>query len=148
MNNKLSVGVWDYGMGTDRYVGEGYKPYMKFEYRIRAIGKLKGVGGIEITYPCDCSEENFGRIKPILDECKLKIIGMGVELVCNKEWKDGSLSAIDPARRDKSAGLVKKAMDFAQGIGVKTVSLWLGQDGFDYLFQNDYIKHTRTWWKR
>lgn len=140
MNNKLSVGVWDYGMGTDRYVGAGYKPYMKFEDRLRAIGRLKGVSGVEITYPCDCNEENYETIKPILEEGNLSIIGMGVELVCDKEWKDGSLSAMDPARRAKSVSLVIKAMDFAQSIGVKTVSLWLGQDGFDYLFQNDYVK--------
>lgn len=140
MNNKLSVGVWDYGMGTDRYVGEGYKPYMNFEERVRAIGKLKGVSGIEITYPNDANEESWGRVKPLLEECKLTIVGMGVELVCDKEWKDGSLSAINPARRAKSIDLVKKAMDFAASIGTKTVSLWLGQDGFDYLFQNDYVK--------
>lgn len=140
MNNKLSVGVWDYGMGTDRYVGEGYKPYMKFEDRLRAIGKLSGISGVEITYPCDCNEDTYENIKPILAEGGLSIIGMGVELVCDKEWKDGSLSAMDSARRAKSVSLVKKAMDFAQSIGVKTVSLWLGQDGFDYLFQNDYVK--------
>lgn len=140
MNNKLSVGVWDYGMGTDRYVGEGYKAYMNFEERVRAIGKLKGVSGLEITYPGDVNEESWGRIKPILEECELSIIGMGVELVCDKEWKNGSLSAIDPARRAKSVALVKKAMDFAASIGVKTISLWLGQDGFDYVFQNDYGK--------
>ena len=140
MNNKLSVGAWVYGMGTDRYVGQGYKDYMNFEARIRAIGKLPGVTGLEITYPCDVSEENWEQIKPVLEECGLTIIGMGVELVCDKEWKNGSLSAIDPARRAHSVNLVQKAMDFAQSIGVKTVSLWLGQDGFDYLFQNDYVK--------
>ncbi len=140
MNNKLSVGAWVYGMGTDRYVGNGYKEYMNFEERIHAISRLKGVTGMEITYPCDVSEDNWNSVKPVLDKAGLSIIGMGVELVCDKEWKDGSLSAVDPERRRKSVELVKKAMDFAASIGVKTVSLWLGQDGFDYLFQNDYVK--------
>jgi len=140
MNNKLSVGVWAYGMGTDRYVGEGYKDYMKFEDRVRAISKLDGVDGIEITYPGDISEENWDAVKPVLDEGGLTISGMGVELVCDKEWKSGSLSALDPERRAKSIELVKKAMDFAATVGVETVSLWLGQDGFDYVFQNDYAK--------
>jgi sugar phosphate isomerase/epimerase len=140
MDNKLSVGVWAFGMGTDRYVGEGYKDYMTFEERVRAISKLDGVDGIEITYPGDINEDNYEKIKPLLDEGSLSISGMGVELVCDKEWKDGSLSAIDPARRAKSVKLVKKAMDFAVTAGVKTVCLWLGQDGFDYVFQNDYAK--------
>ncbi len=140
MQNKISVGVWDYGMGTDRYVGDGYKERLSFVERVRRIGKLEGVEGIEITYPNDVNENNWAEIRPILEECGLAIAGMGVELVCDKEWKDGSLSSANAAQREKAIGLVKGAMDFACSIGVKVVSLWLGQDGFDYVFQTDYAK--------
>ncbi len=140
MKTKISVGTWVYGMGTDRYVGSGYKDPVKFEDRVRAVSKLEGVSGIEITYPCDVSEDNWDIIKPLLTECHLSIVSMGVELVCDREWKDGSLSALNPERRAKSVNLVKKAMDFAVEAGVKTVCLWLGQDVFDYVFQNDYVK--------
>ncbi len=140
MNNKLGVGVWVYGMGTDRFVGEGYRPYMNFMERVRAISGISGVTGIEITYPSDVNESNWLEIKPVLEECGLNIIGMGVELVCDKEWKHGSLSAPDPVRRAKSIELVKSSMDFAESIGGEIVNLWLGQDGFDYVFQNDYAK--------
>ncbi len=140
MNQKISVGIWDFGMGSCRYVGEGYKPYMNFEERVRAISKIKGASGIEITYPNDVNEKTWPEAKALLDELNLKIIGMGVELVCDKQWKTGSLSSADKDRRDISCNLVKDAMKFAKSIGVKTVSLWMGQDGFDYVFQNDYAK--------
>lgn len=136
--NKISVGVWDYGMGTDRYVGDGYKPRMAFLDRVRRIGALHGVSGIEITYPNDISEANWAQAEPVLRECGLSIAGMGVELVCDKEWKDGSLSSANAAQREKAMGLVMRAMDFAHSIGVSVVSLWMGQDGFDYVFQTDY----------
>ena len=29
-------------------------------------------------------------------------------------------------------------MDVAAELGISTVNLWLGQDGFDYVFQDDY----------
>ena len=138
MSKKISVGVWDYGMGSCRYVGEGYKPYMPFEERVRVISKLSGVTGLEITYPNDANAESWPRIKPLLDELGLSITAMGVELVCDKEWKDGSLSSANEAVRLRSIALVKDAMQFAKSIGVKTINLWLGQDGFDYVFQTDY----------
>ena len=140
MSTKIAVGVWTFGMGTCRYVGEGYKPYMPFEQRVRAISAIKGVGGIEITYPGDVNEESWPVAKALLNECGLSIIAIGVELVCDKQWKNGSLSSPDTDRRAISVRLVKDAMKFAKSIGVKTVNLWLGQDGFDYVFQIDYAK--------
>lgn len=144
MKNQISVCVWDYGMGTDRYVGEGYKPFMPFADRVRAIAKLPGVRGIEVCYPNNVSEENWGEIKPLLEECDLPVISMCVELVCHEEWKGGSLSAMDAGRRAKSVETVRKAMDFAESIGVEVISLWLGQDGFDYVFQTDYARAYRN----
>ncbi|MCL2856781.1 MAG: sugar phosphate isomerase/epimerase [Oscillospiraceae bacterium] len=138
MSAKIGVGVWTFGIGSCRYVGEGYKPYLSFEQRVRAISAIKGVGGIEITYPNDVNEDSWPGAKALLDECGLSIIAIGVELVCDKQWKSGSLSSPDKNRREISINLVKGAMRFAGSIGVKTVNLWLGQDGFDYVFQLDY----------
>ncbi len=138
MKNPISVGVWDYGMGTDRYVGDGYKERLGFLDRVKRIGALHGVSGIEITYPNDVNENNWAQVKPVLQEYGLAIAGMGVELVCDKEWKDGSLSSANSVQRQKAIDLVKSAMDFAHSIGVAVISLWMGQDGFDYVFQNDY----------
>ena len=138
MSVKIGVGVWTFGMGSCRYVGEGYKPYIPFEQRVRAISAIKGVGGIEITYPGDLNEESWPQAKVLLDECGLSIIAIGVELVCDKQWKNGSLASPEKGRREISIKLVKNAMKFARSIGVNMVNLWLGQDGFDYVFQIDY----------
>ncbi|MDL2235252.1 sugar phosphate isomerase/epimerase [Christensenellaceae bacterium OttesenSCG-928-L17] len=143
MNKNISVGVWNYGMGTDRYVSDGYKAYMPFEERVRAISKIAGVRGIEITYPGDVSEENWSSVEPLLKECNLPIVAMGVELVCDAFWKTGSLSSANEAVREAAVNLVVRAMAFAKTIGVPVVSLWLGQDGFDYVFQNDYVQAYR-----
>ena len=40
--------------------------------------------------------------------------------------------------REETIKLVK-SHDFANQIGVETVNLWLGQDGFDYLMQTNYV---------
>ena len=136
--NTISVGVWTYGMCTDRYVGDGYKEKMTLEERINHIGKIEGAKGIEITYPGDINEENYSQYKKLLDENNLSIAGMGVEVVCNKKWATGSFSSPNENVRRESIALVKKAMDFAESIGVEVVSLWFGQDGFDYMFEVNY----------
>lgn len=138
--NPISVGVWTYGMGTDRYVGDGYKPKMELRERIAHIGRADGVTGIEITYPGDINEKNYAEYLPLLEKYNLKICGMGVELVCDKFWATGSISSPLDDVREASAAVIMNAMDFAASIGVNVVSLWLGQDGFDYFFQMDYVK--------
>jgi xylose isomerase len=136
--NKISVGVWAYGACSDRYVGDGYKERLPLVQRIEHLSKLDGVSGIEITYPADINEETYSEYAPLLKKYGLQISSMGVEIVCDKEWKTGSFTSPHKEIREKTIALVKKAMDFAAQIGVDVVSLWLGQDGHDYFMQVDY----------
>jgi xylose isomerase len=136
--NKISVGVWTYGACSDRYVSDGYKEKLPLAERIEHLGKIDGVKGIEITYPCDLNEENYLQYAPLLQKYGLSISSMGVEIVCDKQWKTGSFTSPIKEVREKTIALVKKAMDFAQQTGTEVVSLWLGQDGYDYFMQADY----------
>lgn len=135
-----SVGVWAYGMGSDRYVGNGYKPYRKLNERVAEIAGLSGVSAVEVTYPNDVLIDSVADFKALLRQNHLGVAAMGVELVCDAEWASGSFSSPDAARRQKAVQLTKAAMDSAVELGVDTVNLWLGQDGFDYVFQMDYSK--------
>ena len=134
----ISVGVWTFGMCTERYVGKGYKPYLNFTERLDRIAQIDGIGGVEITYPGDVNEENVAAVKMLLADRGLRVAALGVELVCDAEWQSGSFSSTDPQRRQKSIALTHAGMDLAKELGTDVVSLWLGQDGFDYVFQADY----------
>jgi xylose isomerase len=136
----ISVGVWSFGMGSERYVSDGYKPFIPFTERVSRISNIDGLSGIEICYPNDVNEENLEEIKAFLAEKNLKVAALGVELVCDKEWQSGSFSSSDPARRQKSIELTKAGMDIAAELGTDVVALWLGQDGFDYVLQADYVE--------
>ena len=133
-----SVGVWTYGMGSERYVGSGYKPFLPLAERIDRIARLEGVTAVEVTFPNDVDAGSLQAFRTLVDRHGLKVAALGVELVCAAEWRDGSFSAPDPERRAKSVALTTQAMDLAAGLGVEVLNLWLGQDGFDYVFQADY----------
>ena len=57
-----------------------------------------------------------------------------------KQMAKGSLSSTDPAVRSQAIADAKAVMDFAAEIGCGIVTLWPGQDGYDYIFAADYIK--------
>ncbi len=136
----LGVGIWTFGMGSERYVSDGYKPYLTVEERIAQIGRLNGVTGLEVTFPNDVDEDSLKTFSSLMAENALTPCGLGVELVCSREWATGSFTSPDAAIRRKSIALTQRAMDMAAELDVKTVSLWLGQDGFDYAFQKDYVQ--------
>jgi len=135
----LGIGAWAFGMGSERYVSDGYKPFIPLEERVKRIAAIDGLDAVEICYPNDVTLDNIDEIKKLLADNSLQVSGLGVELVCDKEWASGSFTSPDPARREKSIRLTCEAMDVAAELGVDTVSLWLGQDGFDYAFQDDYV---------
>ncbi len=139
----LGVGIWTFGMGSERYVSDGYKPFLTVPERIEKIGQLAGVTGVEVTFPNDVDEESLTTFSSLLAEKNLTPCGMGVELVCDRKWADGSFTSPDPATRQNAINLTQRAMDLAARMGVNTVSLWLGQDGFDYAFQKDYVQAWR-----
>lgn len=136
--NKLSLGIWAYGTCSDRYVGNGYKPFIGFKERLERVSKLEDINGVEICYPCDINEDNIDEIKSILDSYKLEISCLIVEIVCDEEWKTGSFTSPNPERRKKTIEITKGAMKVAKQLGIKTINLWLGQDGFDYVFECNY----------
>lgn len=144
MKRPLSVGVWTFGMGSERYVDKGYKPYLAFDERVKRIAELPGVSGIELTFPGDVNAHNLNLVKSMLGSYGLQVAALGVELVCDAEWQTGSFASDDPERRQRAITLTKEGMEVAQALGVDVVSLWLGQDGFDYVFQADYARAWRS----
>lgn len=141
---KLSIGIWSFGMGTDRYVGKGYKPYINFFERLDRISQIKDVEGIEITYPNDVNFDTVAKVKSEIESRGLRVAALGIEHVCDAEWQYGSFTANDKARRSKAIALTREGMDLASELGAGVINLWLGQDGFDYVFQSDYQEN----WKR
>lgn len=138
--NKLSVGIWTYGKCSDRYVSDGYKPFLDFDQRIEKIKSLKENCGIELNYPNDLNEENYKERMCKLSEAGLKVSVINVELVCETQWKHGSFSSFDSSMRELAILRTKKAMDIAEVCNCNTLNLWLGLDGFDYVFEADYSK--------
>ena len=84
--------------------------------------------------------EKREEIKAHLARTGLKVGSLAVDTFANPLYKKGSLSSTEPEVRDRALKDAKAVIDFAVELGCKIVTLWPGQDGYDYIFAADYIK--------
>lgn len=139
---KYSVFLGNVGSCSDRYCpayGDPYTIRQLFE-RVGSINLLKGV---DIVLTPELIK-NIDIVKKCLKETGLKVISAAVDHFTQKKWKQGTFSSIDPEIRSQAIDATKQAMDIAAELGCGIVTIWPGQDGYDYIFQADYIRE-RTW---
>ncbi len=138
MKRNYSVFLGNVGSCMDRYCPEYGKPFSIQELfdRVKTIPLLSAVDLV--------MSQDFIAQKDVVRECVkrtgLKVASVAVDTFANPIYQQGSFSSIDQKIRNQAIADAKDAIDFAEELGCKTVTLWPGQDGYDYLFQVDYIK--------
>ncbi len=133
----LSVATVPFYPCGDRFAPSGYRkdPYT-FEQKLERISALGDVRGVELSWPAEF--EDPVPLKPKLAAMRLVPTNMEVELFGSPKWKYGALSSPDDRVRGEAIALSKRCMEAAEGLGCDQVSLWPGQDGWDYPLQIDY----------
>lgn len=142
MKRKYSVFVFNVGSCSDRYCPAYGRKYAISELfdRVKSIDLLSAVDLV-------MTEDFIAKKNEILeciDRTGLRIASVAVDHFANPLFKQGAMSSIDKDIRKRALDDTIAAMDFAAEVGCKTATIWPGQDGYDYLFQADYIKE-RKW---
>ena len=121
----------------DRFVSDGYRqdPYT-LEQKLERIASLSDVTGVELVFPAEFDDPAW--MKGVLDGRGLMLSNLGVDIFGHPKWKYGALSCRDDAVRREAVELSCHCMDAAAELGCEQISLWPGQDGFDYPMQVDY----------
>ena len=123
----------------DRYLRTGYKERtLTVPEVIRLMGARGGVRGVEIHYRGNEDAAYTGELKAAMAEANVVPTFVDTWTYGEAKWRYGSLSAPDAATRRDALARCMATVDFARQLGATGVSLWLGQDGFDYAFQTDY----------
>jgi len=135
---RVSSHLGYFGSGGDRYNLGGYKKAVAPLDRLRAVAQVKGLDGVELNYPALVAEETVDQVKSVLAETGLQVSNVSLNLWGDAKWGHGSLSSPDPATRAEALSTMKRGMAVAKAVGSPLVSLWPGQDGFDYSFEMDY----------
>lgn len=138
MKRNYSVFISNVGSCMDRYCaayGREYSIEEMFE-RVKSIPLLSAV---DIVLTPDF-KNNLDTVKKCLKKTGLKLASVAVDTFANPIYQKGSLSSVNPDIRRQAINDAKFAVDFAAEMNCQIVTLWPGQDGYDYLFQADYIK--------
>lgn len=138
MKLNYSVFLGNVGNCFDRYCREYSKPFTLEELFTRA-STVPSLTAVDLVMDKDLMSRKE-EIKGHLARTGLKVGSLAVDTFANPIYGKGSLSSTDKAVRDEAIADAKAVIDFAAEIGCPIVTLWPGQDGYDYIFAADYIK--------
>ncbi len=119
----------------DRYCTEGYGQKRTLKEQVEAAKGIDRISGVDLVVYRDTDYHTASRL---LKESGLKLASVLPDISCDPVFKQGALTSQEAAVRQRAVQKIKEAMDFAAAQACPSVTIWPGQDGFDYLFQADY----------
>jgi xylose isomerase len=142
MKRKYSVFLHNVGTCSDRYCPSYAEPFSTEELfqRVASIDLLSGVDLVAVPSLLD----EWDLVKKCVDDTGLKVVSIAIDHFTQEIYRQGSFSSVNPSVRETAINDTKKIMDLAAELGCGSVTIWPGQDGWDYIFQADYMQE-RTW---
>ncbi|MBT6189990.1 MAG: TIM barrel protein [Tateyamaria sp.] len=105
---------------------------------IAAAGQVEGLGAADLNYPDHFARYDATQMAGFLDDVGIVLNGLAMRYYTDPGFKLGAFTNPEPAVRKAALEITKKGVDTCAAMGGKTVTLWMGQDGFDYAFQINY----------
>jgi sugar phosphate isomerase/epimerase len=99
----------------------------------------KGLTDVDLNFPDHVPDDPVALGRRIND-LGLAVNGLAMRYYTNPAFKIGAFTNPDKSVRREAIDLTKRGIDAARAMGANLMTLWLGQDGFDYNFQLDYAE--------
>jgi xylose isomerase len=147
-DRKFATILGIYGKPADRFMGVGYKASAPnvFE-RLKIAGQQELVRGVELIegQDDDVNRQNYKEVCQAVRDNGLVVCSLNPNLWGERQWRRGSLGSRQADIRQQAIDRVKAAMDLAAELDCPAVGLWPGQDGYDYVFEEDYEQLYDRW---
>jgi sugar phosphate isomerase/epimerase len=109
---------------------------------IAAVSLVCGVDAADLNYPDHFAAHSPAQLSRLLAENGMALNGLAMRYYTEPGFRLGAFTHPDPATRRRAIDLTKRGIDAGTEMGGRLMTLWMGQDGFDYPFQADY---SRMW---
>ncbi len=139
MKPRYSVILSNVGSCCDRYLSTGYSDPYTIEQMFDRVASIEHVSGVELVATWHIRPDNVAQIKENLNRTNLQLVSIIPDHFGQMKWGRGAFTSKDAAIRREAVSHTKEIMDIASELGCGVVSLWPGQDGYDYHFQADYM---------
>jgi xylose isomerase len=99
---------------------------------------VAGLAEVDLNFPDHLEATSPRAVRARLDELGLGLNGFAMRYYSDPAFRRGALAHPDAATRRRAIDLTLRGLDHLAEAGGNLMTLWLGQDGFDYPFQADY----------
>lgn len=99
-----------------------------------------GLNAADLNYPDHFVEDTAGDLTQALTDNGMVLNGMAMRYYTDPSYKLGAFTHPDAAVRRGAIDETKRGLDVLAEMGGSLMTLWMGQDGFDYSFQMDYAR--------
>jgi xylose isomerase len=135
--DKFAARLNSFKVGAEKYWKRKNSEVTPFDLIERAA-TVPGLNAVDLNYPDHLDGVSDAQTTEHLNACRLTLNGYAMRYYTDPDFKIGAFTHPDPAMRRKAIDLTKRGIDSLRAVGGRIMTLWLGQDGFDYAFQADY----------
>ena len=105
---------------------------------IRMAGQVGGLNAADLNFPDHFEAHTPAQLKALLADHDMALNGLAMRYYTDPGFRLGAFTHPDVKVRRAAIDLTKAGIDACAAMGGAVMTLWLGQDGFDYSFQVDY----------
>lgn len=109
---------------------------------IARAGQVGGLDAADLNFPDHFQHHDGGALSRLLTAQGMALNGLAMRYYSDPGFRLGAFTHPDEKVRRAAIDLTRRGLDALAAMGGKVMTLWLGQDGFDYSFQAD---HGRMW---
>jgi xylose isomerase len=107
---------------------------------LQRAARVPGLNAVDLNYPDHLEGVKVQEVKSRLDDLGISINGFAMRYYSEPGFKIGAFTNPDARLRRTAIDQTKRGIDDMVAVGGALMTLWMGQDGFDYAFQADYAR--------
>jgi xylose isomerase len=105
---------------------------------VERASRVKGLNCVDLNYPDHLATYDERQLVSSMEALGIKLNGYAMRYYDNDAFRLGAFTHPDQKIRREAIELTKRGLDSLASAGGRLMTLWMGQDGFDYSFQADY----------
>ena len=109
---------------------------------IAGAGRVGGLNAADLNYPDHFEAHLPAQLAMMLADQGMVLNGLAMRYYTEAGFKLGAFTHPDASMRRAAIDLTKRGIDTCAQMGCDLMTLWMGQDGYEYSFQGDY---SRMW---
>ena len=107
---------------------------------IGGAGQVGGLTAADLNFPDHFERHSPAELKALLADHGMALNGLAMRYYTDPGFRLGAFTHPDPKVRRAAIDQTKQGIDACAAMGGQVMTVWLGQDGFDYAFQVDYAR--------